>query len=132
MNCGRQLSLVASASFPSAIIREPSACGSNCSAAIHQVISHSSLSEEPHVVIFLPTINWKRLCNDCSMSVSLSVREHNNTKSCGQLSMEPSERQRRSVGYRRPGRTAILPPPKVVRCPCPLTILMPAAKLIIS
>ena len=32
--------------------------------------------------------------------------------------------QRRSVGYRRPGRTAILPPPKVVRCPCPLTMLM--------
>jgi len=27
--------------------------------------------------------------------------------------------QRRSVGYRRPGRTAILPPPKVVRCLIP-------------
>ena len=37
--------------------------------------------------------------------------------------------QRRSVGYRRLGRTAILPPPKVVRCSCPLTILMLAAKL---
>jgi len=28
---------------------------------------------------------------------------------------------RRSVGYRRPGRTAILPPRKVVRCLMPLT-----------
>jgi len=40
--------------------------------------------------------------------------------------------QRRRVGYRRPGRTAILPPRKVVRCPYPFTVLMLGDKLIFS
>ena len=31
----------------------------------------------------------------------------------------PAPTQRRSVGYRRPGQTAILPPPKVVTCLIP-------------
>jgi len=40
--------------------------------------------------------------------------------------------QRRRVGYRRRGGLHYFAAPKVVRCPCPLTILMLATKLFIS